>query len=104
MLAIAVAFVLTVAGKSYSILTTRHVEAIRVSGARALYPMMMRWGEDIRNNTRHVETQEIREYITRCFLLKRGECFLGLEGDMSFSSNNPNPANLCVMEGWKYDK
>lgn len=102
--AIAVAFVATVAGKSYPILTTQHVGAIRVSDARALYPMMVRWGEDIRNNTRHVEIQEIREFITHCVVLKKGECFLGLEGDKAFSSNNPNPANLCVMEGSKYDK
>ncbi|MCK4445390.1 MAG: hypothetical protein KAW09_12655, partial [Thermoplasmata archaeon] len=48
MLAVAVAFIVVVAGISYSILTTEHVEAIRVSGAWALYPMMVRWGEEYR--------------------------------------------------------
>ena len=38
--------ILVVAVVSYSVLTSKQVETIRVSGAWALYPMMVRWGEE----------------------------------------------------------
>ena len=43
---IVVVLALLIAAISYSILTSEKVETIRVSGAWALYPMMVTWGEE----------------------------------------------------------
>ena len=50
---------------------------------------------------KHTNTKEMREYVSRFYMISKEEFFLGIQGEQVFETNDENLASLYVLVGTK---
>jgi ubiquinone/menaquinone biosynthesis C-methylase UbiE len=50
---------------------------------------------------KHTNTKEIREYVSRFYVIRKEELFLGIQGEQVFETDDENLASLYVLVGIK---
>lgn len=58
----------------------------------------------IRNNIKHMNIEEIKEFISCYFFIENEEYFLGIKDGKIFDTNTPRLSSLYVVEGRKHGK